>query len=84
MSILMPSGDVAPKNIPSFCLLIKNQIRGGLGLEKLTQTAKTVMSRRDVDLADEDVHMLERVFDITSQERESLIKRDRRKRSRSS
>ena len=83
MSVLMPSGEVFPKNIPSFCLLIKNQIRGGLGLQKLTQTARAVMSRRGVEMTEEDVGMLERVFEITSRDRESLIKRDRRKRTRS-
>ncbi len=82
MSVLMPSGEVFPKNIPSFCLLFKNQIRGGLGFEKLTQTARTVMSRRGMELTQDELEMLRHVYDITSEERESLIKRDRRKRAR--
>jgi hypothetical protein len=82
MSVLMPSGEVSPKNIPSFCLLYKNQIRGGLGFNKLTSTAREAMSRRGVDLTEADVRMLESVYEMTSGERENLIKRDRRKRAR--
>ncbi len=83
MSILMPSGEVFPKNIPSFCLLIKNQIRGGLGFDKLVETARTVMSRRGVELTHDQVQVLSRVYEMTAEERETLIRRDRRKRGRS-
>ena len=82
MSVLMPSGDVLPKNIPSFCLLYKNQIRSGLGFNTLVDTARKVMSRRGVDLNEDDILMLKHVYEMTAEERESLIRRDRRKRAR--
>jgi len=82
MSILMPSGEVFPKNIPSFSLLLKNRIRGGLGFDTLIETARKVMARRGVELSEEEVRMLREVYVMTSEERETLIKRDRRKRSR--
>jgi UDP-N-acetylglucosamine diphosphorylase/glucosamine-1-phosphate N-acetyltransferase len=83
MSVLMPSGEVLPKNIPAFCLLIRNKIRGGLGLENLISTARAVMARRGIEMTPEEVDMLKRAYEITADDRENLIRRDRRKRARS-
>jgi len=83
MTIVMPSGEVSPKNIPSFCLLHRNQIRGGLGFDNLIDTARKAMSRRGVELEPDDIALLKHIYDTTAEERESLIRRDRRKRARS-
>ncbi len=82
MTIVMPSGEVSPKNIPSFCLLHRNQIRGGLGFDNLIETAEKAMSRRGVKLGPDEIELLKQVYDLTAAERESLIRRDRRKRAR--
>jgi len=82
MSILMPSGEVFPKDIPSFCILHRNKVRRGLGLEKLVETASKVMGRRGVEMREADVRVLQHVYRTTAERRETLIKRDRRKRAR--
>ncbi len=79
-SVLMPSGEVLPKLVPSFVLVYKNRILHGLGLENTIQTAKTVMSRRKVVMTEEEAEMLRKVYQLTSEERETLIRKDRRKR----
>jgi len=83
MTIVMPSGEVSPKNIPSFCLLHRNQIRGGLGFDNLIETAEKAMSRRGVKLGPDQIELLKHIYEATAEERESLIRRDRRKRARS-
>ncbi len=83
MTVVMPSGEVSPKNIPSFCLLHRNQIRGGLGFDNLIETAGKAMSRRGVELGPDEIAVLKHIYDATAEERESLIRRDRRKRARS-
>ena len=46
----------------------------------MIETAREAMKRRDVTLTDEDVTLYERIFDMTEEEREKLIKRSRAKR----
>ncbi len=68
-----------PKYIPSFCWYYNGMIAKGLGLRAGMETARVAMARRDVRLEEDDVALLQHTYEITKEEREALIKRDRKK-----
>jgi len=79
MSNVMPSGELLPKLIPSFCWYFRNKFSRGRGLKSFLETAEIAMGRRDVALTDEDVELFEKLYEITKEERDDLIKKTRRK-----
>ncbi len=79
-SVLMPSGEVLPKLIPSFVLVYKNRILHSFGLDSLIDTARKVMSRRNVEMTKDDEMIVRKAYELTADERETLIKKDRRRR----
>lgn len=80
MCNVISSGDPSPKFIPSFCWYFRGRFSKGRGLRRMIETAREVMKRRGVTLTDEDVTLYERIYDMTEEEREKLIKRSRVKR----
>ncbi len=77
MCNIISGGDPSPKFIPSFCWYFRGRFSKGWGFRRTIETAREVMKRRDVTLTDEDVTMYQRIYDMTEEEREKLIKRSR-------
>ena len=77
MSNVLASGEPLPKFIPSFCWYFRGRFSKGQGLRRMINTARVVMDRRDVALKAEDIELLHRLYDMTREERETLIKRSR-------
>jgi len=80
MSNVMPSGELLPKLIPSFCWYFRGKFSRGRGLKPFLKTAKIAMGRRGVELNDYDVELFEKLYEITKEERTKLIKKSRKKR----
>jgi len=80
MSNVISSGEPSPKFIPSFCWYFRGRFSKGWGLRRMIETAREVMRRRDVTLTGEDATLYQRLYDMTEEEREKLIKRSRAKR----
>ena len=79
MSNVLAGGEATPKFIPSFCWYFRNRFSRGRGLRKMIETARVVMSRRGVTLTEEEIKLYERLYEITREEREKLIRRSRAK-----
>lgn len=72
-------GEVLPKYIPSFCWYAGGRYRRGAGLRRTVDAEKRVMSRRGISMSESYVKMLERVYQESREERETLIRRAERK-----
>ena len=79
MCNLLGSGKPLPKFLPSFCWYFNEMIAKGTGLRSLIETARAAMARRDIELTAADEELLRYTHEITKEERDKLIKRDRRK-----
>jgi UDP-N-acetylglucosamine diphosphorylase/glucosamine-1-phosphate N-acetyltransferase len=77
-SNVVAAAGVLPKFVPSFTWCLNGQFYKGHGFEKMIDTAKVVMSRRDVTMSLEEVKILKKVFKTTEKERDRLIERTRR------
>jgi hypothetical protein len=78
MAVLMATGAPLPKYIPPFGWFLNGVVSKGFGLSILLQTARKAMSRRKVELTEEDEILLRHVFELTAEERLSLIRKGRR------
>ena len=76
MCLLMSSGSPLPKFIPSFSWFLNGRFSRGAGFKNLMKTAHAATSRRKRSLSEEDVTLLENLFEMTKEERKPLIKRD--------
>lgn len=72
-------GEVLPKYIPSFCWYAGGRYRRGAGLRRTVDAERRVMSRRGISMSESYVKMLERVYQESREERETLIRRAERK-----
>lgn len=79
MSNVLASGEPSPKFIPSFCWYFRGRFSKGEGLRRMINTARVVTRRRGVTLTAEDIELWHKLYDITGEERETLIKRSRTK-----
>jgi len=70
-------GEVLPKYIPSFTWFVRGRISRGSGFRRTIEAERRVMLRRDVEMSQSYVQMLQHIYDETREERESLIKRSR-------
>ena len=77
MCNVVGSGGVAPKFIPSFCWYLNNMFSKGYGFRMQVETARTAMSRRKVELTQEDIALLKYVHEITTDAREKMVKKSR-------
>jgi len=80
MSNVLSSGEPSPKLIPSFCWYFRGKFSKGLGLSSMIETARIVMSRRGVSLTDEEVQLFHKLYELTREEREKLIRRSKARR----
>jgi UDP-N-acetylglucosamine diphosphorylase/glucosamine-1-phosphate N-acetyltransferase len=79
MCNLVAGSSVLPKRIPSFCWYLQDRVSKGLGLKYALKTARAAMGRRDKELSDAMVELIEHAQGITREEKMKLVKRDRRK-----
>jgi UDP-N-acetylglucosamine diphosphorylase/glucosamine-1-phosphate N-acetyltransferase len=79
LCVLIGSGGVLPKYIPSGSWFLNNEVSKGFGFKKLIETAGKVMARRKVEFTKEDAELLKRVCEIAKPDRDVLIKKARYK-----
>jgi len=75
MAVLVSSGKLLPKFIPSFTWYFNDAITSGTGKESAYATARTAMGRRKCEWTEADVAMWDAVYEITAEEREAAIAR---------
>jgi UDP-N-acetylglucosamine diphosphorylase/glucosamine-1-phosphate N-acetyltransferase len=78
MGIIMATGSVLPKSIPSFAWFLNGATTKGFGRRALYQTAKIAMGRRKKQWTEADQTMWEHIYELTRDERETAIRRGRR------
>lgn len=79
MCNLVAGSSVLPKRIPSFCWYVQDRISKGLGLDYALKTAGAAMGRRDQELTEDMIDLIEHTVDITKDEKMKAVKRARRK-----
>lgn len=78
MTNVVGSGSVQPKFIPSFIWYMNDKAFKGYGFKMMMETAKAAMSRRGRELTEADMKLLEHTYQVTREERDKLIKKERR------
>jgi len=78
MAVLIATGAPLPKYIPPYAWFLNGVVSKGFGLNTLIRTARTAMSRRKVDMTDDDEQLLRRVFELTSDDRLYHVRKGRR------
>jgi len=79
MTLLMTSGSVLPKFIPSFAWFLDGAVTKGFGLEALLTTARVAMGRRKKGLSPVEEALIREVHKSTDAERKAVVRKDRRK-----
>lgn len=79
MTLLVGSGGLLPKFIPSFVWFAGGAITRGFGLDSLLDTARAAMARRKKVLTPEEEDLIRTVHALTDEERRAAVKKDRRK-----
>ncbi|MCD6318874.1 hypothetical protein J7M02_07400 [Candidatus Aerophobetes bacterium] len=77
-AIVVPSGEVLPKFIPSFVWYLKGKFYKGYGFGKIIEGTKEQMKRRNMEMSEEEYELLREVFELTKEERNQLIAKSRR------
>ncbi|UCE99450.1 MAG: hypothetical protein JSV82_09875 [Planctomycetota bacterium] len=77
MALIMTTGTLLPKFIPSFAWFVEGVVTKGFGKGKLYETAKTAMSRRKCQWSEVDERMWDAVFEMTAPMRNEAIKKGR-------
>jgi len=80
MAILVATGAPLPKYIPPYAWFLNGCVGKGFGLNPLIDTARKAMSRRKVEMTDDDEQLLRHVHELTAEERGVYIRRARRAR----
>jgi UDP-N-acetylglucosamine diphosphorylase/glucosamine-1-phosphate N-acetyltransferase len=78
MALIVATGSLLPKAIPSFAWFVNGVVTKGFGRYTLYQTAKTAMGRRDKQWTQADQALWEHIYELTREEREEAIRRGRR------
>jgi UDP-N-acetylglucosamine diphosphorylase/glucosamine-1-phosphate N-acetyltransferase len=80
MCNVLPAGILLPKHVPSFAAVLYGRVGQGFPLEKLFETARTVMGRRGKVFTEQEEQLYLTLFDQTRLERERAFHRahDRR------
>ncbi len=79
MTLLVTSGKLLPKFIPSFAWYLNDTISQGTGKAPLYATARMAMERRKCPWTEADEAMWNAVYEITAEERENAIERSMRR-----
>jgi UDP-N-acetylglucosamine diphosphorylase/glucosamine-1-phosphate N-acetyltransferase len=79
MSLIVGSGKLLPKFVPSFTWFLEDAASEGFGKARLYAAAATAMARRQFQWTPADESLWDEVFRITAPEREEAIARSRRR-----
>ncbi len=79
MTLLVTSGKLLPKFIPTFTWYLNDAITLGTGKAPLYATARTAMGRRKCQWTEADEALWNAVYEITKEEREEAIERSIRR-----
>jgi len=79
MTLLMGTGKVLPKFIPSFSWFVEGAVTAGYGFGRLVETAELAMGRRKRTLSEADRRLLKHVYELTRPERSKAVRKDRKK-----
>ena len=78
MCLIMTTGKVLAKFIPSFAWLLEGAVTKGFGKGKLYETARVAMSRRKCQWTAAEEAMWDAIFEITAPARDEAVKKGRR------
>jgi UDP-N-acetylglucosamine diphosphorylase/glucosamine-1-phosphate N-acetyltransferase len=79
MTNVLSSGSIPPQFIPSFCFYREDRLSRGFRLRTLVETAASVVARREIAQTPADVELLEKVYELTKDERDAEIEKHNRK-----
>jgi len=77
MALIVATGKPLPKFIPSFAWFVEGVVTKGFGKEKLYESAKVAMSRRQCRWSEAEQSMWDAVFEMTAPMRNEAIKKGR-------
>jgi UDP-N-acetylglucosamine diphosphorylase/glucosamine-1-phosphate N-acetyltransferase len=77
MSNILGAGCLLPKSVPSYVMFMDNKFYKA-GLKQLIGTARTAMGRRKVTMTPQEEALIQRLFDLTKDDRDELIKKSRK------
>ena len=75
MCNVLPAGILLPKHVPSFTAVSYGRVAPGFPLDKLFETARTVMSRRGKVFGEAEEHLYATLYEQTRLERERAFHR---------
>jgi UDP-N-acetylglucosamine diphosphorylase/glucosamine-1-phosphate N-acetyltransferase len=75
MCNVLPAGVLLPKHVPSFTAVSYGKVAPGFPLEKLFETARTVMGRRGKTFGEAEEHLYTTLYEQTRLERERAFQR---------
>jgi UDP-N-acetylglucosamine diphosphorylase/glucosamine-1-phosphate N-acetyltransferase len=75
MCNVLPAGILLPKHVPSFTSVSYGRVAPGFPLEKLFETARTVLGRRGKVFSDADEQLYRTLYEQTRLERERALQR---------
>jgi UDP-N-acetylglucosamine diphosphorylase/glucosamine-1-phosphate N-acetyltransferase len=78
MALVLATGSLLPKSIPSFAWLLNGVATKGFGRRQLYRTAEIAMGRRDKVWGEAELAMWEHIYELTSREREAAVEKGRR------
>ena len=78
MCLIMASGKLLPKFLPSFAWFLEGVVTKGFGKGRLYQTARAAMSRRKCRWTDAEEAMWNAVFELTAPARDEAVRRGRK------
>ncbi len=79
MTLLVTSGKLLPKFIPSFTWYLNDAITQGFGKDSLYATARTAMGRRKCQWTEADEALWNAVYEITTAERKDAVEKYKRR-----
>jgi UDP-N-acetylglucosamine diphosphorylase / glucose-1-phosphate thymidylyltransferase / UDP-N-acetylgalactosamine diphosphorylase / glucosamine-1-phosphate N-acetyltransferase / galactosamine-1-phosphate N-acetyltransferase len=75
MCNVLPAGILLPKHVPSFTAVLYGRVAPGFSLDKIFETARTVMGRRGRDFNEAEEQLYLTLYDQTRLERERAFQR---------
>ena len=76
MCNVLPAGILLPKHVPSFTAVSYGRVAPGFPLDKLFETARTVMNRRGKAFGEAEEHLYSTLYEQTRLERERAFQRN--------
>ncbi len=75
MSNLVFSGQLMPKEVPSFCWMLNNRPTKGMGLKAMIDTAKAAMARRKVRMSEAEERLIHYLHGMLKEQLQAAIRK---------